>query len=893
MENRLRKSGLSILGDLPWSTHFCQFYQTKDDLIDIIVPFLKAGLENNEVCIWVTSEAVTTQEALASMGAAVPGLNRHLSSGQLEIFPYSEWYIKGGNFEPQRVLDSWTEKASKAIDSGYEGTRVTGDTMWLEKENWKDFMAYESAINDVIEGQKLLVLCTYSLERCGASEVIDVTTRHRSALIRREGCWEVIESQEQKKTSEALKKQMERLDLVSTTASRLLMSDEPQAIVEDLCRRVMAHLDCHAFFNYVIDEERNCLRLNAYAGIPDSTAGEIRYLEFGAAVCGCSARDGRRIVADNIPATRDVRTDLVRSFGITAYACHPLFAQGKVIGTLSFGTKSRLSFEDDELMLMKTVADQVAMAMERMRLLHATEERAVALETRVHERTAELKRQADLLDLTHDAIYVRDADGRIIFWNRAATEMYGWTEREAVGQVSHILLHTEFSEPFSEVTRKIAEQGRWEGELKQTTRDGKRIALASRWAAQKQESGDIVQVLVTNNDITERQLVEQQFRQSQKMEALGTLTGGIAHDFNNILAAIIGFAEIADDRVSDPKAHRSLRRILDAGIRGRELIKRMLMFSRKSEQEKKPMQLSDIVQETMKLLRASLPATVGIDLSIESESGIILGVPIQIQQVLMNLCMNAADAMRETGGTLRVRLSDYSVSNQNGRPNGINPGLYMKLIVQDTGVGIPAEHLDKVFDPFFTTKSPGEGTGLGLSVVHGIVAQHGGRINVESALGLGTTFTLFFPKYRDTRLSEDSTDAAIPTGHERVLFIDDEEVLCEMGEALLTSLGYEVTVENSSKAGLALLGADPSRFDIVITDQTMPEMTGIELARAVVTIRPDMPVILSTGFSHLVDAGVARRAGVRAFTMKPLTKGEVARIVRKVLDEQRQQAKEV
>jgi signal transduction histidine kinase/CheY-like chemotaxis protein len=460
------------------------------------------------------------------------------------------------------------------------------------------------------------------------------------------------------------------------------------------------------------------------------------------------------------------------------------------------------------------------------------------------------------------------------------------TEEEALGKVSHELLHTEFPVPLAELTAKISREGRWEGELKQTTRDGKRMVLTSRWAAQRQESGEVIQVLITNDDITEQKQTEQQFRQAQKMEALGTLTGGIAHDFNNILAAIIGFSEIAEDYVDDPKTRRSLRRILDAGIRGRELVKRMLVFSRKTEQEKTPIQLSGIVQETVNLLRASIPATIEIEFTVQSESALILGVPIQIQQVLMNLCMNAADAMRKTGGILLIDLSDFSVSDQDGRLNGMNSGLYMKLTVRDTGIGMPSEHLDRIFDPFFTAKNSGEGTGLGLSVVHGIVKQHGGQISVESEPEHGSTFTVFFPKYRETHFAETLADDKIPTGHERILLVDDEEPLCEMGEAILTRLGYHVTVRNSSRAALALLRLDPFQFDMIITDQTMPEMTGIELARQIMAMRPEMPVSLSTGFSHLVDAETAKQAGIKPFAMKPLTKGEIGRTVRKVFDEQ-------
>lgn len=386
----------------------------------------------------------------------------------------------------------------------------------------------------------------------------------------------------------------------------------------------------------------------------------------------------------------------------------------------------------------------------------------------------------------------------------------------------------------------------------------------------------------------ERTQAEHQLRQAQKLEALGTLAGGIAHDFNNILAAIIGFTELARDRL--PKENRERRhidRVFQAGMRGRELVKQMLTFSRQAEQEKKPLRLSGIVKETAKLLRASIPATISIKTTVKSESGVIFGDPVQIQQVLMNLATNAAHAMQEKGGVLNIELSDLSVGHTDGNSHGIAPGLYMKLVVRDTGVGIAPGIIDKIFDPFFTTKKLGEGTGLGLSVVMGIVKQSGGYITAESEPGKGSTFIVYFPKVEEKPRTEETDYEDVPTGHERILFVDDEEALVEMGEDILAELGYEVICRTSSREALALFRLDPSRFDLVLTDQTMPEMTGVELAREMLLIRPDIPVILATGFSHVVNEESARAEGLGGYVMKPLTKREIAKTIRKVLDEEK------
>jgi CheY-like chemotaxis protein len=269
-----------------------------------------------------------------------------------------------------------------------------------------------------------------------------------------------------------------------------------------------------------------------------------------------------------------------------------------------------------------------------------------------------------------------------------------------------------------------------------------------------------------------------------------------------------------------------------------------------------------------------------------SESALIMADPVQVQQVLLNLCTNASYAMREKGGALDIELSDFSVDPSNRNTHGIEPGFYMKLMVRDTGTGIPAQIKDKIFDPFFTTKVIGEGTGLGLSVVMGIVKQSGGYITVESEPGKGSTFAVYFPKVAVEQVADiNVTETALPIGSERILFVDDEEALLDMGKQTLTRLGYEVICEISSEAALALFKETPAQFDLVITDQTMPGMTGVELAKKIFSIRPDMPIILCTGFSHLVDAESAKAAGIRGFAMKPLTKREIAKTIRKVLDE--------
>ena len=330
----------------------------------------------------------------------------------------------------------------------------------------------------------------------------------------------------------------------------------------------------------------------------------------------------------------------------------------------------------------------------------------------------------------------------------------------------------------------------------------------------------------------ERRLLEAQLRQAQKMEALGLLSGGIAHDFNNILAAIIGFTEMVSGNAAvGSRDARRLARVLEGGIRGRELVRQMLVFSSKAEQEKKPVRVCSVVDEAVAFLREAIPTTIGIRVNVSNHSDLIFADPTQMQQVLMNLCTNAAFAMRASGGVLDIDIGEFNASGSKDCPRGIKPGSYVKLTVRDTGTGIPPDTLDKIFDPFFTTKGQGEGTGLGLSVVRGIVNQHGGHVTVESVPGKGSAFTVYLPKATGGLRTDETGDDRIPTGSERILFVDDEEALTEMAEDLLVKLGYMVTARTNSSKALALIREDPSRFDLVITDQTMPNLTGIELAK--------------------------------------------------------------
>ncbi|HCC53992.1 MAG TPA: hypothetical protein DEQ20_03575 [Desulfobulbaceae bacterium] len=382
----------------------------------------------------------------------------------------------------------------------------------------------------------------------------------------------------------------------------------------------------------------------------------------------------------------------------------------------------------------------------------------------------------------------------------------------------------------------------------------------------------------------EKKQLETQLRQAQKMEAIGTLAGGIAHDFNNILAIIFGYNELAMLEKNPDKYRHYLEELQKGAIRAKELVAQILAFSRKAEQQKQPLQISLIIKEALKMLRASLPATIEIKQEITA-NGLVLADPTQIHQVIMNLCTNAYQAMRETGGTLAVSLKEMIISEKDYGYANLTPGKYLRLEVSDTGPGIPAEIQEKIFEPYFTTKKIGEGTGIGLAVVHGIIKSHHGHITVYSEPGQGTSFHVYLPL-----TGEKSAPNQKPVNQEElagkgemIMLVDDEKQVREVFFAILTGNGYQVSTFAGAAAALAEFRKNPARFDLVITDMTMPQMTGAELAQEIMTVSPRTPVILCTGHSELINREQALASGIRDYLNKPVAKDILLGAAKKAL----------
>ena len=640
----------------------------------------------------------------------------------------------------------------------------------------------------------------------------------------------------------------------------------------------------------LIDHDNKTVSVPYVAGIdvPGRRPGEVFPLRGTIAEEAARTRKGFLVHADDIEALAKTHPGAlpVRLAGLRSIMVLPLISRDVVIGTLVLMSVATHRYQDRDLSLAENVAAHISGAIANARLF---DERRCA-EQALRESEASLRsifRAAPVgIGMVTDRV-LRQVNDYIC-------EMTGYSRNELVDQNARILYPTR--EEYERVGREkyvlIREQGTGSIETCWQRKDGKVIdVLLSSTPLDPADWS--IGVTFTALDITERKRaererasLEEKLRISQKMEAIGTLAGGIAHDFNNILSAIIGYAELADiDTRRESPVASSLAQILKAAFRARDLVRQILMFSRQSEVQFGPLQVNLIIKETLKLLRASLPATIQVRQDL-GDRGKILGDPTQVHQVVMNLCTNAYQAMSAEGGLLDISLSSVDI-NAGHLVQGetLQPGQYLKLSVRDTGHGIEPEILHRIFEPYYTTREKGAGTGLGLAVVHGIVKNHHGAIQASSQVGVGSTFDVYFPKVEDYSVeSEAEPEEPVRGGNECILFVDDEPALEELGGRLLSGLGYEVVTRSSAWEALQLFKAKTMAFDLVITDMTMPQLTGEKLALEILRIRPEMPIILCTGFSEQINNERARSLGIRALVMKPFLKNEMARTIRRVLD---------
>jgi PAS domain S-box-containing protein len=525
------------------------------------------------------------------------------------------------------------------------------------------------------------------------------------------------------------------------------------------------------------------------------------------------------------------------------------------------------------------------------------------LKMRIKEKTSDLlsiteklrvseEQYRELFDNAPSAYFTIDAkEGRVKRCNVGAQKMLGYTA-EVLEKMNVLDLYME-SPNGKEKAKEILERFKQgesivDEELQMISSDGKPIWVSLSVESVKDLDGNIIESRSIAVNISNRKELEKQLLQTQKMEALGVLSGGIAHDFNNILSAIIGYTELAKADAKSPEVIEYLTEVQRASDRATSLVQQILTFSRETEQIIRPLQPKVLIKETIKLLRASLPSNIKVKQSIDSDS-YILADPTQIHQIMMNLCTNSWHAMEEHGGTLQIGLSDIHLSNPLNTVTGeLEPGDYIKLSTKDNGIGIPDDIIDLIFDPFFTTKAQGKGTGMGLSVVHGIISKYKGGLTLERNTGEGVTINIYFHVTDDIDSKEKSTESTeISSGEVNILFVDDEEPIAKMVENIFLRRGCHVTRTSDPLEALNIFSKKPDFFDVVITDQMMPDVTGENLAASILELRENTPIILCTGYINEISEERIRQIGIKKILAKPLNKEKLIAAVNEVLDKQK------
>jgi len=651
---------------------------------------------------------------------------------------------------------------------------------------------------------------------------------------------------------------------------------------------------------YIIDQDTKALNLLYSKGLSPLFVDKISHYE--------KDSEQAKIISTGKPIYAEYthleisKNPVKQKENLHAIAIIPIQYQGEAIGALNIASHSESSISPSTREYLETIASQVGSAIARVIIedkIFRQNHELLALSDRLQKEIDEriqaektLKEEKERFRILSEesplGISMIGKDGRYIYINRRFVEILGYkledipTGREWFRSAfpdKKYRLHI-ISTWINDKNKAGVEESR-PRTFTVTCKDGEQKAIDFRPTAM---DGD--DQLVIYEDVTEKRRLEARLQQAQKMEAIGTLAGGIAHDFNNILSPLIGYTEMLKEDLSvDSPFQTSVDEIFRASLRARDLVQQILAFSRQTEDELKPIKLQPVIKEAMKLLRSSLPKTIDIQPDIDSKCGAVIAAPTQIHQIVMNLATNAYHAMEDTGGILKITLRQVWMELEHSGYLELLPGAYACLIVADTGIGIEKDIFDKIFDPYFTTKKIGKGTGLGLSVVHGIVKSCKGDIRIDSEPGKGTEIHVYLPII-EQRIDKNALEVAdrIQGGTERILLVDDEEAIVRMEQQMLDRLGYEVTTRTGSVDALEAFKANPDRYDLIITDMTMPNMTGILLSKEIKRIRPEIPIIICTGFSDQINEEKCKAMGIQGYVMKPIVGSEIADTIREVLD---------
>lgn len=694
-----------------------------------------------------------------------------------------------------------------------------------------------------------------------------------------------IDITEHKKAEEALRQQAKRERIVNGIAQQMRQSLDLDEILSTTVSQVQQFLQADRVLTYRIDSNgtgtvtHEAIAPDCFPILGQTLPEEIFPIE-----CHTLYRQGRiRAITDiEQDEMSDCLAETLRQLGVQSKLVVPILYKEELWGLLiAHQCRQSREWQQWEIELLKQLSTQVAIAIQQSQLYQQ-----VQLELLERKRTEQKNQeQAALLDVATDAIFVRDLSSHILYWNKGAERLYGWTAAEACGKSAIALLYREYPTNHQEIHQAIVQTGEWHGELQQMTKDNRELMVESRWTLVRGRSGEPKAILVVNTDITQKKLLERQFLRSQRVESIGTLASGIAHDVNNILAPILMSVQLLRMKLSDPESEQWLDILENNSRRGSELIKQVLSFARGMDGKHGVLQIRHLISEIKQVVEETFPRSIHIYTHVPHELWTISGDATQLHQVLMNLCVNARDAMPE-GGTLSIKAKNLVMNQADAQLHlEARAGAYVAIFVSDTGMGIPEALLDRVFEPFFTTKEINQGTGLGLSTVMGIVKSHQGFITVSSKRGAGTEFQIFLPAIdaEETAIA-DETELFNGQG-EWILVVDDEAPIREMTRNLLKTYGYKVLTASNGIEAIALYAQHQEDINLALVDLMMPEMDGITTIHALRTINAKVKIITSSGLLSGTELPEAERAYVHSFLPKPYTSQELLHSIYNALKE--------
>ncbi len=681
-----------------------------------------------------------------------------------------------------------------------------------------------------------------------------------------------------------------------------------EGLYREICR-IAVEVGGYRFCWAGLTDEHGALLPVAHAGFEDGYLLSINLSSQGGqpgpGPTGDTIRTADPFVVKDIgsdPAFEPWRAEAMKR-GYGSSITLPLLVHQEFAGTLNIYSRDTNGFNEEAVGLLGDLGSQISLGISYLRNRSELVQTQRALQERVEFLRQRERYFRSILANMHEDIFVIGRDYRICDVNRHFLETIKRKSNQIAGLPCCQVLQNARRPCFLDGKRcllhEVFQTGRPDSENNEmVSSDGKKTTVNVLCSPLRDETGKVVKGILAVRDISREVRLESELRQAQKMEAIGTLAGGIAHDFNNILGIILGYTELTRFQLPPQTPESSnLVQIQDTCLRGKEVVKRILAFSRKSKHEKHPVHISFILEEALKLLRPTLPATIEIKLDINTAAGsdLILADATQMHQVIMNLSTNAADAMSRQGGRLEIDLSEISITSSDlVHFSHLAPGRYVCISFTDNGCGIEPSNIERIFEPYFSTKGLGLGTGLGLAVVHGIVSEHKGEVKVYSEPAKGSVFKIYLPAMSTISpvVVQDQNKLPALFGTETVLMIDDEKHLVNVYSKLLTNLGYNTLAKADSREALETFRNSPDSFDLVITDQTMPGLTGMDLARQILKIRPDMPIIICSGRDDSINENSAMQAGIRTFMTKPVLMQDLAGKVREILDESRKSSQQ-